>query len=193
MLTAGKERQILSVISIFKSNYSFAFAALAKHTHTHTFGQSFLFIQHSVLRHPDVDCKSWCRRQNRKCMWVLQRIGYTECWCGAAVPAWSVKGNSLRLEPWEAQGAARSFGCAWLWWGNAFPVVAALIHGVILGNQVCAAVIDYATAPLQFGSCNKWKELMAKRGCDLFSWTKLALARPNEAEPADCLTGVLVR
>ena len=117
------------------------------------------------------------------------------CWCGVAVPACSVKGTSLRLWRWEAQGSTRSFISAGCWWGNAFPVVAVLIYRVILGNQVCAALTDYATAPLQFGSWDKWKELTAKRGCDCLHDPSLLWQCTNEgwalwqAKSADCLTG----
>lgn len=117
------------------------------------------------------------------------------CWCGVAVPVCSVKGTSLRLWRWEAQGATRSFISAGCWWGKAFPVVAVLIYRVILGNQVCAAVTDSATALLQFGSWDKWKELIAKRGCDCLRDPSLRWQCTNEgwalwrAKSADCLTG----
>ena len=59
-------------------------------------------------------------------------------------------------------------------------MVAVLIYRVILGNQVCAAVTDSATARLQFGSWDKWKELIAKRGRDCLRDPSLRWQCTNE-------------
>lgn len=188
---AHSSRREADTVCDLHSQTSFALAALANHIHAHSrshahahrylFGRGFLFIQHRVLPgspiqkalRTDATDRTGTVRGPR---WALRRIGYAGCWCGAAVPACSGKGPFLSLWRWEAQGSTRSFISAGSLVGEWIPSGSCPHLQRFLGNQVRAAVTDYATAPLQLGNWDKWKELIAKRGCDLFSRSKLALA-----------------
>lgn len=164
--------------------------ARVQRTHTHTLShtrmlvcRSFLFVQHRVLPPwlPSVEIsKSWCGRQKEQ---YAGRGGHCRVrsrvmlmWCGCTLPV-LVKGTSLRLWRWGSPGATRSFIFGWLLVGEGIPSGSCPSFTMrILGNWACAAVTDSATALLQFGSWDKWKELIAKRGCDCLRRSKLALA-----------------
>lgn len=154
-----------------ESNFICISSSSKLHTHTHT--QMFVWQQLSVYsaqsppRLPDVERSTSCCR--RQCWhWMQAEVGTAEGWLCRDVdvvrlclPAlwkallWGCEGEKPR-NPLEA-----SFQLA-LREGHAFPVVAVLIYSVILGNQVCAAVTDCATAPLQLEAGTNGKSLRPK-------------------------------
>lgn len=98
------------------------------HTHsTHLLGRRFLFIEQSPCRLPDGEsCKNWCKKEADLGL-SLGRGGHYGGlamwgpWRGVAAPAYSGKGNSLRLWRQEAPGSMRRSTAARLVGGRCIP------------------------------------------------------------------------
>lgn len=172
-----------------QSQTSFALAAITNYTppptlpplHTRMLVWQKLSVYSALSppRLPDVESsKSWCRRHNQNCVWA--DVGTAEDWlCGMLM--WCGCTCLFCEKPFSeavkvrGQGSARSFIPAGSFVGECIPSGNCPHLQRYSRKPICAAVTDYATAPLPFGSWDKWKELIAKRGCDLFSRSKLAL------------------
>lgn len=121
MLTALEERQILSVISILRVKLFICISSSGKlRTHAHTHACSACLAEAFCLFSTESSQASRCRKleelmqETKPELYVgwgghCGGLAMRGCWCGAAVPACSVKGTSLRLWRWEAQGSTRSF------------------------------------------------------------------------------------